>query len=210
MLELPDYCYFFAHKRKHRLAGDSNTTEALGTFCRSSQQNFPLVSGRTRYPSQLTIVFKSDLDVQYTGFQAKIFTCKSRLSLGWNPLKLLFSVLVYAKPIKRHDIFLQQPQLISATQIWILAWTTRPVYQDTTMRQICSSHASVWKVTLGMLVKVSCEYDWQAWLSLKNLVRNSIYMADTNFGTDCTRFQAVKIFAKIELQDTNETNTEIR
>lgn len=117
MLELPDYCYFFAHKRKHRLAGDSNTTEALGTFCRSSQQNFPLVSGRTRYPSQLTIVFKSDLDVQYTGFQAKIFTCKSRLSLGWNPLKLLFSVLVYAKPIKRHDIFLQQPQLISATQI---------------------------------------------------------------------------------------------
>ena len=58
------------------LTGDSTEGEELGRYCNYASQLFPVVSSNTVEPSQLTLIFRSDVDVQYSGFVAQFYVCK--------------------------------------------------------------------------------------------------------------------------------------
>lgn len=66
-----------------RPSGTLADDELLRRYCEGLFfGSFPLVSGNTSEPSRLTVVFKTDANVELQGFQARLYLRESLLS--WN------------------------------------------------------------------------------------------------------------------------------
>ena len=76
----------------YQFTGDSTSSQEMAKYCGSTFQWFPLISTDETDLSQLTLVFQSDVDVQFTGFLAEIYVGKflhlfKRKIPIWNPRK---------------------------------------------------------------------------------------------------------------------------
>ena len=67
---------YYAKLTYYLTTGNSIASEQLAKFCCCTVQPYPFVSSAASDPSQFTLVFKTDVDVQLSGFMAELYVCK--------------------------------------------------------------------------------------------------------------------------------------